>query len=205
MPKTTPNLHVQSWFNDCHRHVASDVYSGFYLRWSKNEWASAIKSAVYWYLFGNAPGVSVENGIILAHVAFETLGWTLFVEELKSLSVSGFRSLAASDKLRLLLNHCGIPQDVPTSLPSLQASAKAENWVDGPESISRIRNACVHPSQKNREALSRVGVDAQHEIWILSMHYLELILLSLFDYGGDYSCRVFGGAVQRVPWESSSP
>jgi len=207
MPRISPYRAVRGWLSDLHRNVVSNVYPGFAGRWSNETWTQAIKDAIYWYIFGNAPGVAIENGVILAHVAFETLGWILFVEDTKALSIDGYKRLEAADKLRLLLNHCCIGLDVPSELRSLGKAAKAENWNDGPGSIAAVRNAHVHPSLKNRARLSRAGSEAAYEAWLLSMHYLELILLHLFDYHGKFSSRLISGVykgqeVMPVPWGS---
>ena len=205
MPRLSPHRTVFSWFADNSRHVASEVYPGFAARWADETWTLATKNAIYWYMMGNAPGVAIENGVIVAHVAFETLGWTLFVEDSKALSTNGYCRLEAADKLRLLLNHCRIALDVPDELPSLKAAVKADNWVDGPGALASVRNAYVHPSTKNRDRLSRAGNEAEHEAWNLSMYYLELILLHLFDYQGVFSNRLrkgglVGQAEMPVPW-----
>lgn len=207
MPRISPYRVVRSWFSDLRRNVLSEVYPGFAARWSNETWSQTLRSAIYWYVLANAPGVAIENGVILAHVAFESLGWTLFVEDTKSLSSDGYNRLAGADKLRLLLNQCRIPIDVPSELPSLRTAAKAENWIDGPGSLAAVRNAYVHPSKKNRDRLSRAGNEAEYQAWVLSMYYLELLLLYLSDYQGEFSSRLIGGVftgqeVGEVPWNS---
>jgi hypothetical protein len=207
IPGISPYRVVRSWFSDLRRNVLSDVYPGFADRWSNETWSSTLRSAIYWYMLGNAPGVAIENGVILAHVAFESLGWTLFVEDTKCLSPEGYERLRAADKLRLLLNQCRIPLDVPSELPSLRQAAKDANWNDGPGSLAAVRNSYVHPSIKNRDRLLRAGTDAEHQAWVLSIYYLELLLLYLCNYQGEFSSRLIGGVftgqeVTTVPWAS---
>ncbi len=206
IPRTTPNRTVPRWFSCLRLNVAKDLCPGFAQRWIDDTWRETIESTVYWYILGNAPGVAIENGVILANVAFETLGWTLFVQDKRAISKSGYERLEAADKLRLLLDHCRIDIDVPSELTSLEAAAKAENW-DGASALTAIRNAYIHPSPNNREKLSRVGIEAQHEAWFLSMYYVELILLFLCGYHGEYSNRLIGDVytgqeVMPVPWVS---
>ncbi len=206
--RTAAYRNIRSWYNEIMDDPLPRVCQGFAVRWFDDTWSRAIRIAIYWYIMGNAPGASVENGTMVSQVAFETLGWTLFVEDLKSLSSDGYERLQAADKLRLLLSHSGIDLSVPDELPSLKAAAKADNWADGPAAISAIRNAHVHPSPKNRDRLSRVGSEAEYQATILSMQYLELILLRLFDYSGEYCSRLIGGvypsgALKPVPWNST--
>jgi hypothetical protein len=205
MPRLSPYRTVGSWFTDQHRNVLSDAYPGFAAKWSDTTCVQAIKSAVYWYCLANAPGVAIENGVILTQVAFETIAWALFVEDLKSLSANGFNKLTFADKLRRVLIHCGIPLNVPDELPALKGAAQTENWIDGPGSVSAVRNAHVHPGKKSRERLARAGHQAEYDAWNLSLHYLELILLRLFNYHGQYSNRLITGVykgqeVRQVPW-----
>jgi len=207
VPRIAPYGGVRSWYSEHGEDPASQAYPGFATLWSDDAWTLTIKSAIYWYMIANAPGGAVENGVMLAHVAFETLGWTLFVEQLKSISGKKYDTLPADEKLRRLLNHCGIPLDVPAELPRLVAVATTEGWSDGPAALASIRNAYVHPTQKNRQRLARVGHEGEYQAWVLEMHYLELVLLRLFDYAGEYSSRLIGGCykgneVRPVPWSS---
>jgi hypothetical protein len=207
IPRISPYRGVRSWFSDLRRNVLSDLYPGFADRWSNETWSSTLRIAIYWYILGNAPGVAIENGVILAHVAFESLGWTLFVEDTKCLSPEGYERMRAADKLRLLLNQCRIPLDVPSELASLRQSAKAVNWNDGPGSLAAVRNSYVHPSIKNRDRLSRAGPEAEYQAWVVSMYYLELLLLYLCNYQGEFSSRLIGGVfagqeINTVPWAS---
>jgi len=78
------------------------------------------------------------------------------------------------------------------------AAARAENWSDGSEAIAAIRNAHVHSSPKNRERLSRTGKEAEYQAWMLSLYYLELILLYLFEYQGEFSNRLINSLLTRI-------
>ena len=206
MPRVTPFRNVPRWASDFLLCALPILYPGFAARWSDETWRDCIHNAIYWYLMANAPGVSIENGVILAHVAFETLGWTLFVQDKKAISVDGFERLNAADKLRLLLSEARVPLAIPTELSSLEAAAKADHWGDGPGSLVAIRNAHVHSSPKNRERIARAGTEAERQAWQLSIYYLELILLYLCDYSGKFSNRLVAGgqAVVSVPWASEA-
>jgi hypothetical protein len=91
----------------------------------------------------------------------------------------------------------------------LDAVATALSWSDGPEILVGLRNALVHPTVEKRRrlevALEGVFDWAYFEASALSLWYLELLLLSLFDYRGEYSNRLVlsgfrGQEVERVPW-----
>jgi len=184
LPRIQLHRTVRSWFSNLDRNIAPEVYLGFARRWSDDTWWPAIKNSIYWYMPGNASGAAIENTVILSHVAFETISWTLFVEDKKIMSVKKFGNLNAAERLRCLLKHCDIPLQVPAELSRLAKAAKTENWSDGPQSVTAIRNDCIHPDEKNSDQLSRVGMDAEREASSLCLYYLELILLRLFDYEG---------------------
>jgi hypothetical protein len=213
MPLVTPFRNVPRWVSDLLRCALPNLYPGFAARWSDETWRDCIHNAIYWYLMPNAPGVAIENGIILAHVAFETLGWTLFVQDKKTITANRYdKKINTADKLRLLLNEARVPLAVPSELASLEAAAKADKkWCDGPGSLAAIRNAYVHSSPENRKRLADVGPEAEHEAWLLSLYYLELILLYLCNYNGEFSNRLvvgscaFGQEVMNVPWASETP
>ena len=53
--------------------------------------------------------------------------------------------------------------------------------------------------------LIRAGIDSQYEARELSMYYLEMILLRIFDFNGHISSRIAdaeykGGETRVVPW-----
>jgi hypothetical protein len=99
VPNITPNLTVAGWFSDLQLGVLSKLYPGFIDRWTNDTWRQAIQTAIYWYVLANAPGGSVENGMVASQIAFEVLSWTVFVEDAKVLSKNGFnRKLEAVDR-----------------------------------------------------------------------------------------------------------
>jgi len=68
------------------------------------------------------------------------------------LGEKGYENLPAMDKLRLLLSICGIPAAIPASLSKLAAAAKAKEnqWKDGPQALTEVRNALVHSNPTKR-------------------------------------------------------
>jgi len=205
MPRIDGYRDVRNWFSDVVDNNLSECFPGFMQRFEDVVWQKSIHDVIYWYLTATSSGVSIENGVVLAHIAFETLGWTLLVEDLKSLSSSGYDKINASDKLRLLLSHARISLQIPAEFASLESFAKAENCQDAPDALALLRNAYVHPSPNSRKRLDRTDTEAQYQAWVLSMYYLELILLHLFNFNGEISSRLVscgwkGGEVRRVPW-----
>ncbi|MHC4686030.1 MAG: hypothetical protein ACYTEW_17190, partial [Planctomycetota bacterium] len=122
------------------------------------------------------------------------------VKDKHLISKKGFKDLKASDKFRLLLGSLDIPLQIPTDLKDLKVLARNHKWVDAAQALSEIRNNIVHPIKKfefqPRHAL--------YQGWNLGLWYVELVLLRLFDYRGEYSNRLtpdkLWGKLEMVPW-----
>jgi len=147
----------------------------------------------------------LEASIILCQTALELLGWVSLVEDKKLISQKGFDTLPASDKIRLLLSNYKIPLEVPIWLADLVRLGKAYSWRDGPECLTGIRNALIHPQLKNREKIEKISPLAFYEVLGLGLWYLDLIFLNLFDYMSIYRNRLrrnctYDETLESVPW-----
>jgi hypothetical protein len=197
---------VSSWFNDMSTNGLTAGFPGFLERWRDETWNEPLLLALHWYGEANMSAGGVEGSVILAQAAFEVLAWTLLVEDKQVLSEDGFQKLPAMDKLRLLISDCGIPLGIPTSLSHLMAIAGAENWKDGPQALTEIRNALVHSNPKKRRKVLGASAEVRHDASDLSLWYLELVLLRIFGYQGEYADRLVrgvyrGGEIRSVSWK----
>jgi hypothetical protein len=98
----------------------------------------------------------------------------------------------------------GIPLAIDSVLTNLANGQQKGCWQDGPEAITRIRNELVHPKNKLPIKIGTVIPDT----WNLAQWYIELIILGLAGYGGEYSNRLsarWTGEVETVPWVSKVP
>jgi hypothetical protein len=67
--------------------------------------------------------------------------------------------------------------------------------------ITEMRNSLVHPRQRQR--LAATPVHARIDLQALALWYVELALLRLIDYRGEYANRLgakITGIVEKVPW-----
>lgn len=134
----------------------------------------------------------------------------LIVEDKKIISSDGFKNLPAADQLRLLLSYCSIPLTIPNSLTHLDQAVRDSkqnlNWEDSPQSLTEIRNSIVHSGKPaKRQRIFNLPVEVKAEIYQLGLWYLELVLLYIFGYQGDYFNRIAGkklypGCIESVPW-----
>jgi hypothetical protein len=191
-----------SWFDSTCGETLSHVFPGFVGLWRGETWGEALWRALYWYLGANTrgTGVGVDTALILAQAALEQLAWTYSVRDRKMVSESAFgrRGLSGADKMRLLLSSLDIPAGLPDGLRALHAK-RGKKWEDGPEAITGIRNALVHPREKDE-----LAEGSYYEAWQLSMWFLDLALLRLCRYEGQYANRLttprWAGRVEPVPW-----
>lgn len=185
-----PWLVAKSWFDSQHGHHLAEAFPGFWERWQDTTlWQGAVKRAIYWYLISNARAANIDGSIIFTQAALEYLAWIYLVEDKGSLSSQGFDKLRASDRLRLLLFALGIPHTIPNSLTELGRLATDNNWMDGAQALTELRNNIIHP--KNR--IGSLPLEAMYEGWNLSQQYIELALLKLCGYNGKYRNRLIDG------------
>lgn len=192
-----PNLgRVETWFDTHHANTLVEILPGVLELRKDAERAETFHSALYWYLRSTGLAAGVDGGIILLQAALELLSWQLFVGDRKALSRDGFGRLPAHDQLRLLIENCGIPTSIPLGLSDLASKAKELNWRDGPKALAAVRNQLVHPDRRKHFPY--------YDAWRLAEWYVELVLLRMLCFSGDYSDRTkaqrWVGAVDRVPW-----
>jgi hypothetical protein len=197
---------IMTWADPHTESFLEDTFAGFMKRMESETWAEPIRLSVWWYLAGNTKGGGgMEGALILMQAAFELLAWTLFVEE-RHMTEEEFGKMKASQKIRLLLSKASIPILIPDYLQSLCKVAAENDWQDGPRILTEIRNGLVHPALEKRRIVINVDGLAMFEAWNLSLWYLELLLLWLFNYKGRYVNRLRReiprtNAVETVPWD----
>jgi hypothetical protein len=93
------------------------------------------------------------------------------------------------------LRECGIPVAIPPKLAELAREAATRGWEDGPRAVVETRNLLVHASANDHLPW--------HEAWMLARWYVELVLLRMLNFTGEYLNRTRAlvvGDVERVPW-----
>lgn len=189
---------VMSWFAPLHtRDMLPEAFCGYMNRIKEPNWYEAVKHAIYWYVQSNTL-TAIDGALILAQTALESLSWNYLVTDQECLDEQAFGKINAANKIRLLLTFCNIPLNLPSSCKELTKIAKGRNLLDGPQSITFVRNNVVHPSKG-----SIVPRDAYWEALNLALGYIELVLLRLFEYQGKYSNRLdhkWADEVADVPW-----
>jgi hypothetical protein len=188
---------VDSWCKDLG--VLNDVFRGFMDLWNDDDWRDALKQAIHWYVESNLlEGGSRHSGrigdaVVMTQMAMEMLTWVQKVVK-GFLTTDQYEDIRkASTKITLLLDDLKITPEIPAAMNGMvefaigNSSKKVTTY--GPVAITKVRNAVVHPSPKDRQLLSK-HPQAVVEAAILGLWYLELVLLKLCKYEGPLSSRI---------------
>ncbi|MEM8677339.1 MAG: hypothetical protein AAGF83_26295 [Cyanobacteria bacterium P01_G01_bin.67] len=140
-----------SWLPQIESTNIESAFSGFWNKWHDDRWKEVIELSIYWYVAVSKQSGGQEGSIILAQAALEMLANVVLVEDRKIVSIDGFGKLTAKDQISLLLNQCSIPLEVPSTLNRLNKYAKENNWSNGSQAITELRNKLIHPQLKNRK------------------------------------------------------
>ncbi len=146
----------------------------------------------------------------LEHVLWQALvlGGRMNAKQFNGRTLYEGRELAGHDRLRMVLEDARIPLDIDRTL--LPASAKHAEQVklsqkldlDGADLVTWTRNRLVHPEATQEPVYRLSGLVA--EVWLLTSHYLVLLILKSLGYQGDYRDlrRRHGWASEtaKVPW-----
>jgi hypothetical protein len=203
---------LEGWLCDLHGQHLTDAYPGFCELWKKSQWQDVFLQALTWLIEATRNVGMPSGALAVAQIPLEMMAWVVFVDEKQIFTDEKvFENLSAATKLRLLLDTCGIPQDVPTSLEALSAvPASDKNAKSGPQIITQIRNSIIHPKNANREtiqgwakACGKSVIQIHREAVLLFNWYTTLVLLRRMNYQGDYAKRLSSSglyALERVPW-----
>jgi hypothetical protein len=182
--------------------VIQSAFEGYADAWFSKVWGDSLRIVTQWYVESSTGDVG--KSIILMQAALELLAWVRLVEDKKILTKKDWR-IPFSSKLRILLSQTSIPLLIPPNLSGLSTYCSTDQVLDGPEGITSIRNALVHPSPAKRARL-KTHPRALTDTWILALWYLDLCILNACGYKGRYSNRIApatwtGDEIEAVPWD----
>ena len=113
------------------------------------------------------------------------------------------RQLQARARLRLLLKWAGVPTELPHGFSALRRRALEQREPEGPELVFWLRNRLVHPPKSATDPDWPKG-DEMIEGLTLALWYLELSILRVLGYQGEYVSRLvqrgWEGDTTKVPW-----
>jgi Apea-like HEPN len=186
----------------------SDVFNGFWTLWNDPPWEDALPEIIYWYLQANLAGrghLGCDSALILSQATLEKLSWLYATQIRKAVSEDAFRAgkLRASDRLRLLATLADLPHEIPDTLKSITDNAIKPRFEDAFHAITDTRNQLVHSKKKQK-----LSPGAEFDAWNLSQWYVEMCLLRVMGYQGNYANRLrldkWAGDVELVPWAEAA-
>ncbi|SHF52115.1 hypothetical protein SAMN02746089_02080 [Caldanaerobius fijiensis DSM 17918] len=185
-----------TWFSRQHPEMLGKIFPLFVEKLKNPLWKESLIMALEWYIESLEADL-MEEAFIWVSTALELISWVRFTQEELIISKDKYDKLYESDKIRLLLHGLEIPFKIPFSI--------SPGYEDGPHLFTEIRNSIVHPVKKEKvKALSFEDRWKAHE---LGLWYLELTILRLLGYDGDYVNRLksidhglWEGSVEKVPW-----
>ena len=149
----------------------------------------------------------VEQRVMMGTAGLEHIMWQTLVLE-GGMSEGHYRDQDAHEKLRRLLTDAQIATDIDAGLLPVTARFAAEEKqrqgkvLDGADIVTQIRNRLVHPRAAQERVYRLEGLVA--EVWLLTRHYLVLLILHSLRYHGSYrdlrKTRGWVGEVGNVPW-----
>lgn len=176
-----------------------DLFKNFMMFCEEREKQEAMKSLVQWYVEANLNAGGTEGSIILVHSALELLA-----------NLYEYNERPAYCKIRKLIKPLRIRSELSSNLMriyddnkyQLRTKGKPDIW-DGPSIFSEMRNAIVHAKDKKnfRPQLYEIPTDSRENGLDFGLLYLELCILKMLGYNGQYLNRV-DLKYEDVPWMS---
>ncbi len=189
-----------SWLDLHHGHALAEAFPGFWRLYSSccHE-RRALHEAIYWYLLSDTSRNGVDSGLILMQAALERLAHTFFRPQKRNREPTVVW-------LREALNRRKIPVEIPVASEALweyvDGVVKSGGTRDAVFAVTKLRNNAVHP-RKDR----RIPDGAYFQAWELARWLVELMVLHVIGYTGEYANRLtrrFVGQVEKVPWAQGS-
>jgi hypothetical protein len=207
------------WIKHASNSDLNQVFKGYMEKWGDASWKDSLKTAIFLYVEANQAAGGTEGAIVLAQSALELLA-SLHADHYlnKKPCKNRFDDIRADERIRWLLEDLDIPVEIDSEVhPNLtelrnhcKKTLKSEAYKDGPAAITLLRNAIIHPSRKKVNKLSETDDKVKLQLLDLSIWYLEMVLLRLFKYTGQYANRIWRfrdnrtglGFIQQVPWDN---
>jgi len=200
---------VKTWPQKHSIEGLDELWKEFYEKWQNEDDRDCLNTVIHWYVEANGNSGFVEGAIVMVQNALELLYNWLIVEKLEIIKDYDAINLAAANKIRLLLSQISLSKTIPTTLKETNQFIKKNineyQDIDGPELFVKIRNAIVHSQAEKRKKLSSIPNRVKYEALQLGLLYLELSVLYILNFKGQYFNRCSGAkwsgdGEEKVPW-----
>ena len=160
-----------------------------------------ISNVLDWYM-ESINGMNLGNNIISVQTALEMLSYVVLVETENTYRQSVYDKHSSKRNIRELLDHCGIDGSIPKEC-DMSDNIKTY-FSDSVDAITFYRNSVVHPSRNKKIYLD---FESMFNIILLGISYIELVILYLIGYKGEYTDRFKDysfGDVHQVAWTNKN-
>ena len=187
----------RSWFDTRNGRILEDVFPGFWAQYQGLQRNDRTRIALEWYLESNAQK-ALHSGIVLSQAALERLSFQQVGRRLTAREMGRKERETEGEWIARALSHAGVVCKIPPSYTALEQLRRANGFDHGPHTIVEIRNDLIHQDM----SYGILSVDVYRQAKELSLWYVEMLLLKLFDYNGVYANRLtqqWRGQVEPVP------
>ena len=190
--------HADNWFDKHHGSSIARLFPGFWRSFNDQTTKDKIRHCVKNYAESSIIGHIglYERALVASYRSLEGLArWRLNVKNLNRRHIEK------------ALRQCCIEIDLsafPDLLRIWRMKYKSSGHSDseaGLNFVRQLRNKSAHAD------FQVIDLDDCYDAWRLSQRYVELMLLSLCDYDGEYRNRVTAewvGQVEPVPWAANA-
>jgi len=188
------------WWDTIRSQDLGEFCRAFFEHWLDPRCHDALRYTAHHSICASSDQATLEAKVMLAQAGFEYLAWVTNVLE-GGRSAGKYKALSTDEKLSEMLDDAGISKTIPAEFGALSALAPIDKQ-SGPKAITWLRNRLVHP--KDAGEPYRVE-SALAQCWMLSVEYLDLLLLHRLGYRGQYLPRrsdTWAHASVAVPWAS---
>ncbi len=190
---------LQSWVDGSKSHALSMVFDGLLDLLNDPKQSDTVSQVIKWYLRSNE-SVEPEVSMVLTQAALERLTNNTIGSKKKVPGNNGGEEYT-KDWIRRALEKMRISVTLPAECVELTKLGKARNWLHGSQALVSIRNKLVHPNKSDSAMSEAAWLEAR----ALGLHYVELMLLKLTGYRGQYLNRSkhqrrYDLQIETVPW-----
>ena len=192
----------QSWFDTLNGKILEDVFPGFWTQYQSLAIDDRKRLALEWYLDSNAQK-ALHSSIVLTQAALERLSYETVGARLRRGQSGRKDDEKEGEWIARALYNIGAVSKIPPACVQLEQFRKTNRLKHGPHAIVEIRDDLIH----HKMEYGVLSGDIYHEARELGLWYVEMLLLKLFDYQGEYSNRLtqkWRGQVELVPWAQTS-
>ncbi|MDE2715775.1 MAG: hypothetical protein OXI33_02025 [Chloroflexota bacterium] len=179
-----------SWSDLTIRGALTGIFERFWMEYRKSK--EHLDRILGWYVYSNETSAA-DLSIVLNQTVLEIL---------TSLMPSGEEGESRGTRIVKMLRNQGIDLQIPDVCSKLKALAAQHGFEHGPRTLAEIRNSMVHPN----ESVEMDSIDAYYEAKQLGLWYIDLLLLRMFEYEGEYVSRLgdagLPGDTELVPWSN---